>query len=439
MSRATRFTLAAIVIVACLCLAPSSVLADEPVITPEGYTPPPIKIAIVRSQTTLDWLDRRRTPSRYPHGGKEFDTLAYLKGRGYNVTEIVGDRDLLNQELLKQYDVVVLPQVFAMSRKASMSVVKYVADGGGIVALGATPRAAPEYANRPGTRNDMREWWWRMYDSNVWEWGPMSQIYQTKMVNDAWNLVYRLNPNTRSSIITSATAILQARGYPGGAAVSLLRDPEGPLELTQLRKRRSQVENIANFEILNRKIRRQYRATYSAASATRYYKGKSVHFFFGVNEIIKSYSLRLWGIKTSTGIPQGEVAGAWMEAAIQWAAVKDGVQGPTTERVSARANARATAGGISGRIYLRNRSYLITYGTLRMSIRTASGRLVKTFKRSRIVTVPGTSKSYRFNWRRGLGRGQYRLDVSYTAGYPASSRLATSTGVVSRGHSVSTQ
>jgi len=62
----------------------------------------------VHSQTTLDWLNYRGTPSRYPHGSKEADLLAYLKARGYDVTQIQGDRDLTNSDALKAYNVIIL-------------------------------------------------------------------------------------------------------------------------------------------------------------------------------------------------------------------------------------------------------------------------------------------------------------------------------------------
>lgn len=440
MRKLLRALLAAVFLCASVLSIPTSpAAAAEIVITPDGYTPPPIKIAIVRSQTTLDWLNRRKTPGSYPHGSKETKTLEYLRGRGYNVTQIIGDRDLLNYDLIKQYDVIVLPQVFAMSRKASMSLVRYVALGGGLVEFGATPRAAPEYQNPPGTKNDMRDWWWRQYKSNVWEWGPLSQVYQARMVNDAWTLVYGVVPNRSSSIVTSASAILEARGYSGGAAVSLLRSPQSGLELTRPLKNNPYIQNICNFNIMNAKIKRQYPYTYSAGSAAKYYKGRSAHFYFGVNEFIKNYSTALWSIKASSGVPQGEIAGAWLEAAIQWAAVKDGVPGPTVAGVSAKARVKARTTGMTTTVVVRNGSPLVTYGAARLRVYTASGRLVHSYKKRGIVTVPGSTESFSHKWKKRLGSRKYTVKVTYECGYPASSRVATSSGVVSRGHTIVTR
>jgi hypothetical protein len=440
MRKTFRALLAAVLLCASLVTIPAApAAAAEIVITPDGYTAPPIKIAIVRSQTTIDWLNRRKTPGSYPHGSKETKTLEYLRGRGYNVTQIIGDRDLLNYDLIKQYDVIVLPQVFAMSRKASMSLVRYVALGGGLVEFGATPRAAPEYQNPPGTKNDMRDWWWRQYKSNVWEWGPLSQVYQARMVNDAWTLVYGINPNPNSSIVASASAILEARGYSGGAAVSLLRSPQAGLELTRPLKHDPYIQNICNFNIMNATIKRQYPYTYSAGSAAKYYNGRSAHFYFGVNEFIKNYSTSLWSIKASSGVPQGEIAGAWLEAAIQWAAVKDGVAGPTTAKVTAKARVKARTSGMTTTVVVRNGSPLVTYGAARVRVYTASGRLVHSYKKRGIVTVPGSAESFSHKWRKRLGGGKYTVRITYEAGYPATSRLATSSAVVSRGHTVVTQ
>jgi hypothetical protein len=98
-----RNSLRALLAAAFLCASIVSIpaapaAAGEIVITPDGYTPPPIKIAIVRSQTTIDWSNRRKTPGSYPHSSKELKTLEYLRGRGYDVTQIIGDRDLLNYD-----------------------------------------------------------------------------------------------------------------------------------------------------------------------------------------------------------------------------------------------------------------------------------------------------------------------------------------------------
>ena len=439
MRRTLRVLLASIVLAASIGFTPPAAPAAV-IVTPDGYTPPPIKIAIVRSETTMKWATARKTPDHYPHSLKELRLLAYLQGRGYDVTQIIGDRDIMNLPLLKQYDVVVLPEVFAISRKASMTLVQYVAEGGGLVELGAVPRAAPEYANKPGTPNHMREWWYHMYGGNhLWEWGPLSQAYQTAMVNDNWTPVYQVRPTAGSSIIASASAIMSARGLPGTAAQTLLRKPGAGLELTHVTKNDPYFENIATFHMLDTKLNKQYRGTYSAGSATRYYLGRSVHFYFALNEFTQIYNSALGNIKTASGIPQGEVAGAWIESAIQWAADADGTMGATTARVTATAKVKASSSGMNSTITLHNGSPLLTYGTLVFNVYSASGKRVHAFSRKGITTAAGTTYKYSDKFSKSLGTGLYTLRVSYDAGYPATSTPAASVATITAGHTVTTK
>jgi hypothetical protein len=154
---------------------------------------------------------------------------------------------------------------------------------------------------------------------------------------------------------------------------------------------------------------------------------------------IKNYNTALWSIKASNGVPQGEIAGAWLEAAIQWAAIKDGVPGPTTAKVSAKARVKARTTGMTTTVVVRNGSPLVTYGAARVRIYTASGRLVHSYKKKGIVTVPGSTESFSHKWKKRLGWGKYTVKVTYESGYPATSRLATSSAVVRRGQSVVTR
>lgn len=439
MRTSLRAILASAILFASLTFTPPAPAAV--VIQPDGYqAPTDIKIAIVRSETTLTWANNRGTPDRYPHGSKETSLLNYLTGRGYDVTQIIGDRDLLDLSLLKQYDVIVLPEVFAMSRAASMNVVKYMADGGGVVELGAVPRAAPEYAPKPGSKQKMQDWWYHMYGGNhLWEWGPLSQAYQTGMVNDNWTPVYEVRPTAGSSILASATTILNARGYDGSAAQTLLRTPGAGLELTHVSWKDPYFQNIATFKIHDAALNKQYRGTYSAGSATRYYLGRSVHFYFGLNEFLRNYNTVLWGIQTSSGVPQGEVAGAWVEAAIQWAAQHDGQMGATTDAVRATAKTKASSSSMKTTVTLKNASWLITYGTLRFTVCNASGKQVYSWSKGKLTTGAGKTVKYTNTWRHRLGAGSYTLKVSYDAGYPATSKMASSTASISAGHTVTTK
>ena len=315
MSRAMRVMLAALVAIALACVLAQTAFAVT--ITPEGYTPPPIRVAVVRSQTTLDWLTATGREDAYPHSTKEKTVLAYLQGRGYNVTQIIGDSELLDTARLERdFDVVVLPAMYAMGRGASDSLVQYVAAGGGIVSMNGSPRVDPAHAPPPGTPNDMREWWWRVMGSNNWEWGPLTAVYQMRMVDDNFTPVFRVNPNTSSPIVIGASHILTARGYNGsGAGMGLLRTPGAGLELNYPVQGG---QSVSTYTILDSSVKSKYGGTYHSAISASYGKGRSVYFAYGVNDFLVNYNTALGSILSSTGVPQGEIAGAYLESAIQW-------------------------------------------------------------------------------------------------------------------------
>jgi hypothetical protein len=397
-------------------------------------TVPPVKVAVIRSQTTIDWLNNRRTPGSYPHGGKETAAFNYLKSRGYDVTEIVADRDLMNMDTLRQYDVIVLPLVFAMSTKASINLARYVGEGGGIVSSMSSPRAASEYANRPGTKNDMREWWWHVMGTNDWEWGPLSQVYQARVVNDDFTPRFGVRPNGGNPVVAGAQAILAERGFsPDISGMNLLRDPGAGLELS-IPLKRTTASSVAYFNILDPKIKKRYPGTYTAAMSARYREGRSVYYYFSVVDFLPTYNTVLSRMPTAVGTPQGEVAGAMLESAIRWAGTPDGVAGPVPTATT-YASVKAKSSGISTSARVRNTGTLITYGTVRVRIYNAAGKLVHSWAKRKVSLTPGASRSISHRWKKRLGGGDYRVEVSYGSGYPFDSSESTSGVTIRRGKS----
>jgi hypothetical protein len=441
MRRPARAILAAVLLLASLSFAPAATTAEQTGPTVASYAPPQeIKVAVVRSQTTLTWLKNRGTPSRYPHGGKETATLKYLRDRGYNVTEIIGDRDLLSMDTLRQYDVVVMPLVFCVSKQASINLVRYVAEGGGLVSSLSSPRARPEKAPAPGTKNDMREWWCRQMKSNDWEWGPLSQVYQARFSNDNFTPKFKVHPLATNQVTKGAQSILGARGYSSDiSGMSFLRDPGAGLELSRPIKADSNASSTANFQILDSSVAKAYPLTYSAAITARYHKGRSVYFYFSVTDFLPTYSTANYQMKTSAGTPQGEVAGAMLESAIQWAGTNDGVEGAKTSRVLAYADVKSTKSGITSAIHIKNYGPLITYGTLKLRIYNPKGKLVHVYTRNQVSTQSGTTKrTFTDTWRHKVSSRKYRVKVTYDIGFPLESKQATSSVRVTRGHRATT-
>ena len=443
MRRSGRALLVTVVLFACLWILPAASTAEPAPGAAAGgvaslTSAAPLKVAVVRSETTILWNNNRGTASHYPHSGKELATLKYLQGRGYDVTEIIGDRDLLNMSTLRQYNVIVLPLVFAMSRKASENMVRYVGEGGGIVTSLSTPRAQPEKANPPGTKNDMREWWWRQFNSNDWEWGPLSQVYQTRMTNDAFTTAFKVHPRAANPVTAGAQEILAQRGFSSDVSgMAFTRASHAGYEMVRPIAGSRYASSVADLEILDAGVRRRYPQTFAGAVSATYHKGRSVNFYFSVPDFFATSSIASYSQPTSAGTPAGEVAGALLESAIRWAGSSNGSTGTVASPVKAYAVARTRGSSVSFAIRVANRGALITYGTLRVRVYNSKGRLVHSYKRTRITTTPGATRTFSDHWS-GRGRGSYRVLVTYDHGYPWDAVQASSTAGVPRRGSVTT-
>lgn len=439
MFKSIRVLLAAVLFAALLGVAPATSSADTVTIAPDGYTPPPIKVAVVYSQTTIDWLNHRGTPSRYPHGGKEAAVRDYLRGRGYDVTEIVGDRDLLNTASLMQYDVVVLPSMYAMGKQASESLARYVAAGGGLVSTMSSPRVDPAHAPRRGQHENMNEWWWRVMGSNYWEWGPLSAVFQAKFVNDgAYTPRWSLSPNPSSPIVQQASAILTARGHDGSVAGLSVTHPACNIEMALPIPGGGDRQTAADFNIQTASVRAKYRAAYTAILGTKYGTGRSVKFFFPVMDFLRNYNTALYSPLTPTGFPQGEVAGAYLESSIIWAASGDGTAARTTEATT-YANVSAKRNRVTATQRVINTSNTITKGNVRFTIYTASGRTVKTWVKKNVLILPHQTRKFSYTYKRRLPSGVCTVVARFDYGYPIAGAQARTQASIVRGQYVKTQ
>ena len=442
MSRSIRVLLAGALLVAVLGVGPAPAPADTKVAADgtTGFTPPPIKVAVVYSKTTIDWLNYRGTPSRYSHGSKEKAVLQYLQNRGYDVTEIVGDRDLLNSDALKQYDVIILPNMYALGRPASESLARYVAAGGGLVATMSSPRVDPAHAPKHGQKENMNEWWWRVMRSNYWEWGPLSSIYQAKFINDGkYTPEFTLRPNGASPITQGVSSILEARGMNGSVSGLTMHDPSCSIEMCVPIPKGADRQTAADFNIQTASVRKLYPGTYTAILGSSYGAGRCVRFFFPIMAFLHEYyDSALYPPLTSTGVPQGEVAGAYLESAIIWAASGDGTVAHSIDSTS-YANVSARGGKVTARQYVTNRGNTITKGTVRFSVVSASGRTLKSWSTKNVLMLPHQTKTFRYTYGRKLPGGACTVVARFTYGYPATSVDARTQSVIFRGQSVRTQ
>ncbi len=407
-------------------------------ITPGGFTPPPIKVAVVRSQTTLDWLNYRRTPSRYPHGSKEAALLYYLQGRGYDVTEIVGDRDLLNSDALKRFDVVVLPSMYALGRPASESLARYVAGGGGLVATMSSPRIDPAHAPRRGQKENMNEWWWRVMGSNYWEWGPLSAVYQAKFINDgAYTPAFTIRPNTASPIVSGVREILSARGFGDDLAGVVVYHPAANIEMSIPIPGGVDRQSAADFNLLTSSVKKRYPGTYTAVLGTRFGKGRSVKFYYGATDFLQNYNTALYSRPTPTGFPQGEVAEAYIESAIIWSATPDGTSVRSVDATTF-ANVSARGGRVAAKQYVTNSGNTLTKATVRFAIYNSSGRRLKSWSKKNVLFLPRQTRRFSYTYKRKPPSGPFRVVASVDYGYPSTSVRASSESTLTRGAKVRT-
>jgi hypothetical protein len=424
--------------VAFLGVMASSALATAIPIGPDGFTPPPIKVAIVHSKTTLDWLNYRGTPSRYPHGGKEAALLYYLQGRTYDVTEIVGDRDLLNSNNLKQYDVIVLPSMYGMGYPASESLARYVAAGGGLVATIGSPRVNPAYAPKRGVKDHLNEWWWRVMGSHYWEWGPLNAVYQEKFINDgSYTPEFTLKPNASSPIIQQTQTILAARGLNSNIAGITLHHPGANLEMSLPLSGSTDRQTAADFNILTPSVKKLYPKTYTAILGSRYGAGRSVKFDYGAITFLQNYSSSLYSPLTPTGVHQGEVGGALLEASIIWAASADGTVAHSADATT-YADVVSKGKKVTANQRVTNRGNTITRLKVRFTLYSASGRTLKTWLKNNILFLPHQSRVYSYTYKHRLPSGRCKVVALATYGYPGIRATVRSESTLTRGHRVRT-
>jgi hypothetical protein len=412
-------------------------------ITPGGFTPPPIKVAVVYSQTTLDWANKRGTPSRYPHGSKEKKLVEYLRARGYDVTELVGDRDLTNTQALKQYNVIVLNSMYGMGYPASYALARYVDQGGGLVATIGSPRVNPAYAPPKGVKDHLNEWWWRVMGErsglHLWEWGPLSSLYAEAFVNDgAYTPEWTLKPNPNSPVIQQARDILGARGYNNDLSSINLHHPGANLEMSLKLAGASDASSSADFNILTPSVKRLYPKNYSAIMAAPYGAGRVVKFDYGATDFLPNYCLKLYSPTGPGGYPQGEVGGALVEAAIVWAGTADGtiahsIDGTTCAVVS------ATSKKVTAKQTVTNRSNTLTRGTIRFAIYSPTGKTLKSWAAKNIQILPHRTLAFSYVYGRALPSGMCKVVATFNYGYPAENRIAVSQAAIYRGQKLTTK
>jgi len=420
------------------------------------WTPPPLKVAVVRSSVTDAWSAYNKPSgtgwARMPRQTKLGE---YLKGRGWDVT-FVGDTVFNSLASLEQYDVVVLCHVFCMDPTPSRNLQQYVARGGGLVSILASPRVAPAYDT---SRYDYwPEHWAAILNGEAAEWGPMSEVYQMYFINDQFKnasgrdvsggYMYALPwPGSANPVLTGARGILRARGYASenvsfDNTFGVPQSAGGPVpsvgfELTSFLKGNRNTSPFLTFKFTDANARRTYPRSgvpggYPAAVTARYLKGRSVYFYCSPDDFLADYKPLLGNHRNWSGVPNAEAAMSLVESSLTWAGRRDGVSGPIVRGGKTWADVKVYGDGIYARQYLGADGNVSIFGRAYYRIYDPSGRLVA-YKRTHVQSYasiqPGQVRSYAWQYRPGgpLKNGTYRVEVGYVYNYP---QMATRHGEV---------
>lgn len=419
--RRLSFTLAFLTIAAAM-LSASATFAFA------AYTPPTYKVAVVYSQSSQDWVDQYNRG--YGILYKEQKVMEYLQGRGWDVQWIY-DKDLESISKLRQYDVVVATYVFAMSPTAAKTVNQYVAEGGGLVTLFASPRVAPGVG---GSERD--DHWVYIMNHQGWEWGPLSEAYQTYFIDDVGALKFVNRPAWGDPIVSGVASILTARGLDDGD-LSLYRN-QSPGAWIEYVRRLSGNSNTAQFMNLSQLTAPNASTNYSISNGaggvrSTYLNGRTVYFYHSIADYV--FNQDGSGNQTvSTGVKQSEIAGAYIESAIVWAGGSGGRPGVLVRDGRTYATLNVYQDGIYASQYVINPGNVNVTGTLYFRVYDPSGKLVKSSVRYKIGVEPGATQKYSESYVVGkLAAGVYLVEIEYVTTYPAYERRYVEYASVYRG------
>ena len=403
-----------------------AVLLVWPGMTPvaqAAYTPPALKVGLVTSAATTAWLAKHGR-ANYNTAGKQERVFIRLDEMNWNITYL-HDADLSNLATLKKYDVIVLPYVFAIDPVPSKTLLRYVAEGGGLVSLFASPRVVPAYDQ--GAKSVWPEHWVHILgDYRSWEWGPLSEVYQAAFVDDPGTPTgYSIGAIKGSPIVEGARSILAQRGY-STANMNLTRWYSGGVELARLYPGNANAKPFLNLG-LTKAMRAKYPKTYPAGLASQYQSGRAVYFYFCIEDFITlttNPAPGLYYYKSGPGTPQGEVARAYIESAVTWAGTRSATPGKIVKGGTTYAKIAATTSAINMTQYVSNDGNSPTLGKVTFRMYNPAGKLVQKWIKSLLSVEPGqTITSIRHAYHVGsLSSGHYRVELTYDVNYPTHSR-----------------
>ena len=402
--------------VAALLLTASLVLADVPASEASGS----ITVGIVHSQSSKNYA-AGIPPHPYAQGydiaGREAAITTWAQDEGYDVV-ILSDIDLENRSKLDTLDIVILPYTVAMNENAQMTLRTWVYDGGALMPILASPRFF---------LNDQGEWALWVWEMNyeAWEWGPISEAYQMMFVNDP-------NVDHFDAVVLPGHPITDDALSALGVSSAKLSQPN-PMGAEFAYAYNLNVRSILQFQNMTG-FEAQYN-NYSAAQATQYGHGRIVYWDIGAINFLPIYDFTLSQQSAGTGINNGQLVDALLEAAIDWAT------GPTSfVPVNPKGRTYGEVDVYQDAIYVRQ--YVTAdgdwpvQGQLSARVYRPDGSLWDVvYQEANLGVEPGATHMYSISFLNGgpLLNGSYRVELTYEYTYPDYDKTSVAEVYVVRG------
>ena len=370
------------------------------------------KIGVVYSERTESYANISRASGTYK--GKTVDakvdyssvkdkrikTKLILEEQGYEV-EYINEKDLANINALKRYDSVVFPNTVLMTKEQRFTVKDYIKQGGGAI-----------FAFVPG-RNEASAYPWKsndldltplIYHTGTWvyEWDNLSEVFQSKFVNDVQVRHYTISnvgqhpivKNTQSKLGKNSINLNDTRELGQGEWVEVI-EPYPNAKVTPI---------LAYTKFASASAPHHIHPGTGAAYAIEYGKGKVVYFAFKVLDYMGTDLMptnESWEDNTAghawDGLQGGEDLKVLFGESVKWAGTANAVSHPINRSVDmqltdVKAYARANDFVFYGTMTAKTTGNMINRGTMRVEIVSPSGKILNWYERQIIGLTPSGNK-----------------------------------------------
>lgn len=370
------------------------------------------KVGVVYSELTESYANISRAGGTYKGNwvdakvdyssvkDKRIKTRLILEEQGYEVAYING-KDLANVNVLKRYDSIVFPNTVLMTKEQRFAVKEYIKQGGG--AIFAFVPGRNEAAAYPWNTNDL-DLTPLIYHTGTWvyEWDNLSEVFQSKFVNDVQVNKYTISnvgqhpivKNTQSKLGKNSINLNDTRSLGQGEWIEVIH-PYPNAKVTPI---------LAYSKFLSASAPQHVRAGTGAAYAIEYGKGKVVYFAFKVLDYMgtdRTPTNESWEDNTKgqawSGLQGGEDLKVLFGESVKWAGTTNAVSHPIDRSVDiqltdVKAYARANDYIFYGTMTAKTTGNMINRGTMRVEIVSPSGKILNSYERQIIGLTPSGNK-----------------------------------------------